>query len=312
MAATVATAPRADVRPLLERTNRHAVALLAAHVASLLAAGLWVWSAIGSWWVVPALVADGVVMAHLFALLHECSHRTAFRSRRANRTVAWLCGLVVGLPPRYFLLEHTAHHRFTQQADLDPELIDVPSDRRHYVLFLAGGPYWWWAGRTLSAHAAGHLLAFEGTFVPAGRAPARRAAKRAGSSPSHAVAIAASIAIGSTAAAVVVGAAPARGRARHARRPPVRACRARPHGRRRRRTPARCGSRYRCGSWRGTCRSMPSTTPMPSVPFHALPRLHTLLAPPPSGGYLAAQREILRADPGATPGDLGWLEPGHR
>ena len=51
---------------------------------------------------------------------------------------------------------------------------------------------------------------------------------------------------------------------------------------------------------------------MPSVPFHALPRLHALLAPSPSGGYVAAQREILRAVRGATPGDLGWLEPGHR
>jgi hypothetical protein len=44
MAATAATAPRADVRPLRERTNRHAMALLAAHAASLLAAGVWVWS----------------------------------------------------------------------------------------------------------------------------------------------------------------------------------------------------------------------------------------------------------------------------
>ena len=293
MAATAATAPRADVRPLLERTNRHATALLAAHAALFLAAGLWVWSAIGSWSVMPALVADGVVMGHLFALLHECSHRTAFRSRRANRTVAWLCGLVVGLPPRYFRLEHTAHHRSTQQPDLDPELIDVPSDRRHYVLFLAGGPYWWWAGRTLFAHAAGQLLPFESTFVVPGER--RRVFHEARTFVAvYAAAIAASIATGST-ALLWLWVLP-----RLLGEPIIRVARLSEHaGRARTADPMentrslRVAVPLRLLAW-----NMPFHAEhhaMPSVPFHALPRLHTLLAPPSSGGYLAVQREILRA-----------------
>src|SRR5436190_15747159 len=99
VAAPASRADRADLRRLLARTNRHAAALLAAHAAVLVAGGVWVWAAIGSWWVVPAAVADGIVVAHLFAVFHECCHRTAFRWRPANHAVAWVSGLVIGLPP---------------------------------------------------------------------------------------------------------------------------------------------------------------------------------------------------------------------
>jgi len=291
MAAVVAPAPRADLRPLLVRTNRHAAALLALHAALLLAASTWVWTAVGSWWVVPATVVDGVVMAHLFALLHECSHRSAFRSRRANQIVGWIAGVIVGLPPRYFRLEHTAHHRFTQQPGLDPELIDVPVDRRRYVLFVLGVPYWWWATRTLVTHAAGRLLPFERAFVPTGEQ--QRIVREARLFVAiYALAVVVSLAAGTT-ALLWLWLLP-----RLVGEPAMRVARLAEHA----------GRPFTTDVAENT-RSLRVPTPLrllawnmpfhaehhaaPSVPFHALPALHARMNPA-MGGYLRAHADILR------------------
>ncbi len=291
MAAVAAPVPRADLRPLLVRTNRHAAALLALHAGLLVAASAWVWAAIGTWWVVPAIVVDGVVMAHLFALLHECSHRTAFRSRRANQIVGWICGVIVGPPPRYFRLEHTAHHRFTQQPGLDPELIDVPVDGRRYVTFVLGGPYWWWAARTLVAHAAGRLLPFERTFVPAGEQ--RRIVREARVFVAiYALAVVASVATGST-ALLWLWVLP-----RLAGEPAMRVARLAEHAGRPFTTDVAENTRslrvpipLRLLAW-----NMPFHAEhhaCPSVPFHALPALHARMNPAVSG-YPRAHADILR------------------
>jgi fatty acid desaturase len=38
----------------------------------------------------PGLLLCGIGLATCFAPLHECGHRTAFRSRRLNDSVAWI------------------------------------------------------------------------------------------------------------------------------------------------------------------------------------------------------------------------------
>ena len=281
-------------RSLLERTNRHAAALLTVHATLLVATGAWVWQARGSWWVVPALVVDGVVLAHLFALFHECSHRTAFRARRANQAVAWGCGLVIGLPPRYFRLEHTAHHRFAQQPGHDPELITVPADRRRYALFLAGVPYWTWAVRTLAAHAAGRLLAFEVSFVPAGEWPRVRREARLFVAI-YAAAIAVSVATGST-ALVWLWLLP-----RLVGEPAMRLARLSEHAGQpltsdvaENTRSLRVAAPLRLLAWNMPYHAEHHASP--SVPFHALAawRRQWPEAPPATGGYLAAQAGILR------------------
>jgi fatty acid desaturase len=293
MAAVAAPALPAGRRTPTGRTNRHAAALLGAHTALLVATSAWVWRAIGSWWMVPAVVVDGIVMAHLFALVHECSHRTAFRSRRANLVVGWLCGVIVGLPPRYFRLEHTAHHRFTQHADLDPERIDVPADRRHYALFVLGGPYWWWAIRTVLAHATGQLLAFERSFVPP--AERRRIEREARAFVAiYALAVSISIALGTT-ALVGLWLLP-----RLVGEPVMRVARLSEHAGRPRTADVRENTRslrvplpLRLLAW-----NMPFHAEhhaAPSAPFHVLPTLHAQAPQTVStGGYLAAQADIWR------------------
>jgi fatty acid desaturase len=97
------------------------------------------------------LVVSGVGLATCFAPLHECGHRTAFRSKRLNDGVAWLMGLLSFYNSTFYRRYHQWHHRYTHQPGLDPELEDpVPTTLAGYLREISG---WnWWTGK-LRGHA---------------------------------------------------------------------------------------------------------------------------------------------------------------
>lgn len=66
------------------------------------------------------------VWSGLFAPFHECTHRTAFRSRRANAIGAWLTGVPFAMAPAVYRTFHFEHHRHTQDPERDPELMGDP------------------------------------------------------------------------------------------------------------------------------------------------------------------------------------------
>jgi fatty acid desaturase len=92
------------------------------------------------------LVLNGVALATCFAGLHECCHRTAFRSKATNDRVAWLMGLLSFYNATFYRRYHQWHHRFTHQPGLDPELDDpVPTTLMSYALEISG--ITWWIGK---------------------------------------------------------------------------------------------------------------------------------------------------------------------
>ena len=134
---------RTALRALSERSNFRCLAHLLSHFAVL--GGLAAVIAIlpFSLWLVPALAVYGALLTFLFAPLHETIHRTAFRARWLNDSVALLAGAVLVLPPDFFREFHFAHHRHTQDATLDPELaVAKPSSLGAYLWLISGLPYW--------------------------------------------------------------------------------------------------------------------------------------------------------------------------
>ncbi len=114
-------------------------------------------------WLVPALLVQGIAIVFLFCAAHEAIHRTAFRTRALNDAVAFVCGLAILLPPAYFRAFHLAHHRYTQEPDKDPELVDPrPQSLGSYLWYLSGLPYWRGQIAALLRHAGGRV---EETFV---------------------------------------------------------------------------------------------------------------------------------------------------
>lgn len=150
---------------LMRCTNWQGVLFLAGHVAALAAGGWLVWATLGTWWVVPAMVLHGIVIVHLFAPLHECAHFTAFRSRNLNRVVGVACGVAIGVPFLFFRLEHVAHHRFTQDAGRDPQLIPLSEGWAGHFWYLSSVPYWQNLIGDLARHAAGRYRPAERAFL---------------------------------------------------------------------------------------------------------------------------------------------------
>ena len=148
---------RPAFEPLMQRSNAKGLLQLAGHSAVLATTALMVSATRDTCWLVPALLLHGVALVFLFAALHESIHRTAFASRRLNNVVAWVCGALLVLPPRYFRAYHMAHHRFTQQPDRDPELaVPKPATLGAYLWYVSGLPYWAERLRTTLRHAACH------------------------------------------------------------------------------------------------------------------------------------------------------------
>ncbi len=114
------------------------------------------------WWAVPVLwVAAGLGIAGLFVLGHDASHGALFRSRRANRVLAWLCMIPsVHVEAAWNLGHNRVHHGYTTRQGFDfvwhPTTPDEYSDmkavarlrHRFEWSFLGSGAYYlrvvWW------------------------------------------------------------------------------------------------------------------------------------------------------------------------
>jgi fatty acid desaturase len=91
-------------------------------------------------------IGFGFTLVTLFAAMHECVHRTAFKSQWLNDGVGWFAGLLSFYNSTFYRPYHGSHHRFTQLPGKDPELEDgKPTGFRSYALELSGVP--WWLGK---------------------------------------------------------------------------------------------------------------------------------------------------------------------
>jgi len=160
----------AMLKAISTRSDRRGLARLVLHGAALLACGLLVLAARGTWWVWPAMALLGLCEIALFTPLHETTHRTPFRSLWLNKTVGFIAGFVLILPPEGFRLFHMAHHRHTQDPARDPELIGAkPLTAARYLWLLTGIPYWIGQMSGLVATAGGRA---DAPWIPAASRPA--------------------------------------------------------------------------------------------------------------------------------------------
>ena len=132
------------VRRFAARSDLRGGLQSAAHVACVAATGLLVWLTEPYWFLLlPAMALHGVTLVTMFAPMHECVHRTAFASRRANEIVGWIAGVLSFYNSTYYRYYHTWHHRYTQDPARDPELIyPKASSRVQYLLEITGVMFW--------------------------------------------------------------------------------------------------------------------------------------------------------------------------
>ena len=157
---------RRELKQLMQRTNGPALIHLALFLIAMLFTGSLIWLSMGTVWVLPAMIAHGIVLVHHFSLQHECIHYTAFKTRWLNELVGNYCGLVIMLPNRFFRYEHCDHHTYTQLTGKDPEMIPMPSRLGDYLFYLSSIPYWKAKFTELARHCMGRLSDTEKRFTP--------------------------------------------------------------------------------------------------------------------------------------------------
>lgn len=134
---------RETVRKLSRRSDARGLAQLAVHLTLLTITGFLIWLARGSGWLVAAIPLYGIALNFLFCPLHESIHRTPFATRWLNDALSWVCGALLLLPPEYFRCFHYAHHRYTQDPNRDPELVQPnPITLGAYLWKATGVPNW--------------------------------------------------------------------------------------------------------------------------------------------------------------------------
>ena len=159
--------PVALMKELRRRTDRDGLWQFAGHVAAQVATGALIWLASGSLLVVPAVLLHGFVMALWFGPMHECTHGTAFRTRWLNQAVGWFSGFLIWRPPLYFKYRHADHHTYTQHPDLDPDIVRMPATLREYVALAFGLSFWGKLFTILARSAIGRFDAIEQGFITA-------------------------------------------------------------------------------------------------------------------------------------------------
>ncbi|HVU86143.1 MAG TPA: fatty acid desaturase [Pirellulales bacterium] len=145
------------VRGLSQRSDARGLLRFATHMACLCVTGTLIWLAQPHWYLMlPAMVAHGFGIVTMFAPMHECIHRTAFKSRQLNDIFGWIAGLLCFYNATYYRRYHTWHHRYTQDLDRDPEL-STPRPRhvRDYLVHISGIPFWFAKPRELLLIATG-------------------------------------------------------------------------------------------------------------------------------------------------------------
>ena len=158
---------RRELKQLMRRSDMPGLAHLAGWLLVLLATGSLVALAGDDLrLLLPAMLLHGIVVVHHFALLHECSHFTPFRSAWICRVLAYWCGFLMVIPPLFFRYEHTDHHTWTNLHGRDPELIELPDSLGGYLLYLSSLPYWWYNVAGLVRRAFGVIREGEKRFIP--------------------------------------------------------------------------------------------------------------------------------------------------
>lgn len=170
----LASLPPSTRTALTETSDRAGLTHLAVHAGTIALLAAMIAFHVPFW---PLLLPlQGLFLAFLFALEHECTHRTPFASPRLNEAVGQTCGALILLPFTWFRAFHLAHHRFTNLDGQDPELASPkPETISAFLWHVSGLPYWASEARLLLRLAKGRP---DDAFLPGRqRAPASREAR---------------------------------------------------------------------------------------------------------------------------------------
>ena len=131
------------LRELMQRSDLRGAVQASSHFGAIALTGTGLWLTWGSWWAVPLFFAHGVLINFLYAGQHELSHGTPFKTKWPNEWLGRLIGFLLLYPRDFDLIQHTAHHKWTQDWARDGELAREPYTLGTYLMWFLGPTYWY-------------------------------------------------------------------------------------------------------------------------------------------------------------------------
>lgn len=126
---------------LTQRSDKTGLLHLVLHGGLIVLLGVLIAVRIPFWWVL--LLPQGILLAFLFTLQHEATHKTPFASEGLNEWVGRMAGLLIVQPFEWFRYFHLAHHRYTDDPQRDPELAKgKPESWVDFAWHLSAISYW--------------------------------------------------------------------------------------------------------------------------------------------------------------------------
>ena len=99
--------------PYMQSSDRRAIYQILTTVVPYI--GLWILAvkaASISLWLLPPVVGLMVLfLLRCFSLMHDCGHYSLFRSKRANRVVGFMLGVINAIPQYAWSRDHAYHHK---------------------------------------------------------------------------------------------------------------------------------------------------------------------------------------------------------
>jgi len=142
-----------ELLPLSVRNDGPAARRALGHLGAIALGGTALWHALGTVWAVPLTLLQGYCIAFLFTAVHETAHQTAFKTRAWNYLLGHVAAFAIFLPYEYYRAYHWVHHRHTQDPQKDPELaMPLPHTRLGIAWLWTGMPIWIGRARLLFAH----------------------------------------------------------------------------------------------------------------------------------------------------------------
>lgn len=157
---------RKELKQYMTRNNSTGLLHFAMHIGAIIAVGALLWSTEFSWWTIPAMFLQGAMIAFLFAPMHECVHSSAFKIRRLNTIIGRICAAIILRPFLYLKYRHMAHHTFTQHPEGDPDRVDFPRDMPEYLLHVSSANIWHRMLKNLYNLSLGRFTEEEREFIP--------------------------------------------------------------------------------------------------------------------------------------------------
>ena len=163
---------RSVLKGLMQRSDGPGLYFLAIWGLLLSVTGYAIYLSQGSWWIVPAVVAYGIVLGFAYAPSHECAHGTAFRTRWLNETVFWLSSFIWVESPTHRRFAHSHHHTYTWHWKVDAQMAYTnPIKMKTWFGDIIGLLEFWPRAKLTLRHASGRVLESERVYLPENQIP---------------------------------------------------------------------------------------------------------------------------------------------